>query len=284
MWRSLAEPKWSAVGSDPKRSVCAMPSAHRAAVNGWRCCRRRALRQRRRKTAKLWRLDGALERTIDVATLPVVSPRCPTACTLWSAPPSTSSCTTSTGRSSTPSRGTSSMYEVAVTGDGQHIISGSGDSRVKVWSVATKSLVGDCIGHNSAVLAVAVMPDGKRILSGSNDKTVRRWLLDGTQTDTFRLHTASVRALVALARQPARALRPRTTTPSSSSTPTTAPSCAPSSITRPGALPRAAARRPPLRQRLGRPHRLHRRARPRAAARNLVRPNEPNAYTSPTKK
>ena len=90
------------------------------------------------------------------------------------------------------------VYAVAVTGDGQHIISGSGDGRVKVWNVASKSLVGDCIGHNSAVHAVAVMPDGKRILSGSADKTVRRWLLDGTQTDTFRLHTGSVRALVAL--------------------------------------------------------------------------------------
>ena len=42
------------------------------------------------------------------------------------------------------------------------------------------------------------MPDGKRILSGATDKTVRRWLLDGTQTDSFRLHTGTVRALVAL--------------------------------------------------------------------------------------
>ena len=169
------------------------------------------------------------------------------------------SCTTSTGRSSTPSRGTP-RTRGGGDRDGQHIISGSQDRHVKVWSVATKSLVGDCIGP-IARAAVAVMPDGKRILSGSNDKTVRRWLLDGTQTDTFRLHpprcAPSWRCPTTSTPSPA-----RTTGPSSSSTPTTAVlrTCA----NGPGDVPRAAARRPPLRQRRGRPHRLHRRAWPRA--------------------
>ena len=40
----------------------------------------------------------------------------------------TSGCTTSTGRSSTPSRGTPTGYAVTVTPDGQHIISGSDDT------------------------------------------------------------------------------------------------------------------------------------------------------------
>ena len=161
---------------------------------------------------------------------------------------------------------TGHVLGVAVTRDGQHIISGSQDRRVKVWSVATKSLVGDCIGHNSAVSAVAVMPDGKRILSGGNDKTVRRWLLDGTQSDTFRLHAASVRALVALPdNQHAlsgsndrtvklfnvndgavlRTFKHHTTSSSAD-------------------LPGAAARRPPLRQRLERQDRPHRLPRPRS--------------------
>jgi WD40 repeat protein len=88
---------------------------------------------------------------------------------------------------------------VAVTHDGQYIISGAADYRVKAWSVASKSLVSTCAGHRGEVLAVAAMPDGQRILSGSVEHTVRVWLLDGTPENTFsELHTAWVRALVAL--------------------------------------------------------------------------------------
>jgi hypothetical protein len=86
---------------------------------------------------------------------------------------------------------------VAVTPDGQHIISGSVDLLVKVWSVASKSLLSTCAGHTHPVRAVAAMPDGQRILSGSDDTTVRVWLLDGTLENTFELNTG-VWALVAL--------------------------------------------------------------------------------------
>ena len=85
-----------------------------------------------------------------------------------------------------------------MTPNGQHIISGSLDNLLKVWSVASKSLVSTCAGHTDFVFAVAAMPDGQRILSGSRDKTVRVWLLNGTLENTFELHTDSVRALVAL--------------------------------------------------------------------------------------
>ena len=101
---------------------------------------------------------------------------------------------------------------LAVTPDGQHIISDShikgegfyvegeaADFSVKVWSVASKSLVSTCIGHTGlGVHAVAVMPDGQRILSGGDDETVRVWLLNGTLENTFELHEHYVMALVAL--------------------------------------------------------------------------------------
>jgi len=91
------------------------------------------------------------------------------------------------------------VYAVAVTPDGQHIISGSHDTLVKVWNIASKSLAVTCAGHTDEVNAVAAMPDGQRILSGGGDNTVRVWLLNGTLENTFKLHTYySVRALVAL--------------------------------------------------------------------------------------
>jgi WD40 repeat protein len=95
---------------------------------------------------------------------------------------------------------TRAVLAVAVTPDGQHIVSGSIDKLVKVWSVASKSLVSICAGHTDYVHAVAVMPDGQRILSGScdHDHTVRVWLLDGTLKNTFELHTDRASALVAL--------------------------------------------------------------------------------------
>ena len=54
-----------------------------------------------------------------------------------------------------------------------------------MWNVASKSLVGTCIGHTNGVMAVAAMPDGQRILSGGHDHSVRVWLLDGTHVNTF---------------------------------------------------------------------------------------------------
>ena len=92
------------------------------------------------------------------------------------------------------------LWALAVTPDGQHIISGA-DS-VKVWSVASKSLVSTCEGHTDEevdeVLSVAAMPDSQRILSGAGDGTVRVWLLDGTLKNTFKLHNNQVLALVAM--------------------------------------------------------------------------------------
>ena len=75
---------------------------------------------------------------------------------------------------------------------------------VKVWSVATKSLVSTCVGHTECILAVAAMPDGQRILSGgsnpysASDNTVRVWRLNGTLQNLFKLHKHEVNALVAL--------------------------------------------------------------------------------------
>jgi WD40 repeat protein len=92
----------------------------------------------------------------------------------------------------------STVWTVAVTPDGQHIISGGDNSLVKVWSVATKSLVSTCNGHTHYVEAVAAMPDSQRILSGSSDNTVRVWRLNGTLENTFTLHTGDVVTIVAL--------------------------------------------------------------------------------------
>ena len=81
------------------------------------------------ETAKLCTLDGA--RAHLRSALRAWSRRCPTACTLWSALPTGSGCTTSTGRLSTLQGLPDSPFAITVTIDGQHIISGAetGSSR-----------------------------------------------------------------------------------------------------------------------------------------------------------
>ena len=157
------------------------------------------------------------------------------------------------------------VLAVVVTRDGQHIISGSSDELFKVWSVATKSLVSTCEGHGGTVQRAG--GDARRPAHPQRRgrPTVRVWLLDGTLKNTFKLHNHHVLAIVALPDNQ-HALSGGTTTVKLFNV-------------NDGTVLRtfrhhlgwrevnsgAAARRPPLRQRLGRPHRPHRRARPRAA-------------------
>ena len=63
---------------------------------------------------------------------------------------------------------------VAVSPDGRHVVSGSGDT-VRVWELASGRQVGAPLtGHTEAVYAVAVTPDGRHVVSGGEDG-VRVW-------------------------------------------------------------------------------------------------------------
>jgi hypothetical protein len=163
------------------------------------------------RTAKLWTLDGAVERTFDVGSEVYCAAALPDSVHFV------------VGLGLGDHNGDVRLYHVdgtlvhtfkghansvwalAVTPDGQYIISCSDE--VNVWSVANKSLVSTCgevevedddTDHAEVFIAVAAMPDGQRFLSGGWDHTVRVWLLDGTLKNTFELHADWVNALVAL--------------------------------------------------------------------------------------
>ena len=167
------------------------------------------------RTAKLWTLDGAVERTFDVGSEVYCAAALPD-CVHFVV-----------GLGLGDHNGDVRLYHVdgtlvhtfkghansvwalAVTPDGQYIISCS--EEVNVWSVANKSLVSTCgeveveddDDHAEVFIALAAMPDGQRFLSGGWDHTVRVWLLDGTLKKTFQVHDDSellgtVWALVAL--------------------------------------------------------------------------------------
>jgi len=64
---------------------------------------------------------------------------------------------------------------VAVTADGQRVVSGSIDRTVRVWDLKVGQCLAILIGHTFRVDDIAVTADGRRAVSGSWDRTVRVW-------------------------------------------------------------------------------------------------------------
>ncbi|KAI2868054.1 hypothetical protein CBS11852_11391 [Aspergillus niger] len=64
---------------------------------------------------------------------------------------------------------------VAFSPDGQTVVSGSGDSTIKLWNAATGELQQTLKGHSDPVWAVAFSPDGQTVVSGSGDNTIKLW-------------------------------------------------------------------------------------------------------------
>jgi WD40 repeat protein len=74
---------------------------------------------------------------------------------------------------------TSSVRAVALgrIGEREIIVSGSGDTTVRIWDAASRKQLDALIGHFSSVRAVALWRVRGRqvIVSGSKDRTVRIW-------------------------------------------------------------------------------------------------------------
>jgi WD40 repeat protein len=68
------------------------------------------------------------------------------------------------------------VKSVAISPDGQRIVSGCFDKTVCVWDTATGEVVaGPFIKHTESVNSVQFSPDGQQIVSGSDDKTIYVW-------------------------------------------------------------------------------------------------------------
>jgi sterol desaturase/sphingolipid hydroxylase (fatty acid hydroxylase superfamily) len=81
---------------------------------------------------------------------------------------------------------TRAVRSVAVSADGQWIVSGSFDKTVKVWDVRSGRETRTITGHTSHVLAVGVSADGSRIVSAGADGTVKVWDESGAKVTLGR--------------------------------------------------------------------------------------------------
>ena len=80
------------------------------------------------------------------------------------------------------------VNSVALSPDGQHIVSGSDDQTIHVWNAMTgEAVAGPFRGHSGPVMSVAFFPDGQHIASGSkNEICVWNTLTGETVANPFR--------------------------------------------------------------------------------------------------
>jgi len=67
------------------------------------------------------------------------------------------------------------VTSVAISPDDRFVAAGSHGTVVRIWDVATRTLVHCLRGHTDSVFSVAFTPDGKGLVSCSKDKTLKYW-------------------------------------------------------------------------------------------------------------
>ncbi len=72
---------------------------------------------------------------------------------------------------------TNSVTSIAISPNGQTLVSGSRDKSIRLWQIGTGTWLRTLTGHHDAVTDLAISPDGKLLASGSQDKTIKLWHL-----------------------------------------------------------------------------------------------------------
>ncbi|MEO0458197.1 MAG: hypothetical protein AAF152_16675 [Cyanobacteria bacterium P01_A01_bin.114] len=68
-----------------------------------------------------------------------------------------------------------SVISLAISDDGQTLVSGGEDKAIKIWDGATGQLKKTLQSDSGVVQAVAIAPDGNTVVSGGGDRMVRIW-------------------------------------------------------------------------------------------------------------
>jgi WD40 repeat protein len=85
------------------------------------------------------------------------------------------------------------VRSVAISPDGQTLVSGSNDKTIKIWQLSTGQELRTLTGHSGWISSLAISPDGQTLVSGSWDKTIKIWQLStGQELRTLTGHSAHV--------------------------------------------------------------------------------------------
>jgi len=85
---------------------------------------------------------------------------------------------------------------VALTPDGNRVVSASSGQPLRVWDVNSGECLRTLEGHTEPVESVALTPDGNRVVSASDDDTLRVWDVNsGECLRTLEGHTEPVQSV-----------------------------------------------------------------------------------------
>ncbi|MCT7951590.1 WD40 repeat domain-containing protein [Ancylothrix sp. C2] len=85
---------------------------------------------------------------------------------------------------------------LAISPDGQHLVSGSFDKTLKIWDLHTGLLLHTLTAHLRGIFSVAITPDSQMFASASWDQTIKFWnITSGEMLDSIVAHSGSVRAI-----------------------------------------------------------------------------------------
>jgi WD40 repeat protein len=70
---------------------------------------------------------------------------------------------------------TDAVSSVAISTDGERIVTGSWDGTARVWDARTGQPLRELKGHTESVTSVAISTDGERIVTGSGDCSAKVW-------------------------------------------------------------------------------------------------------------
>ncbi|MGH7598278.1 MAG: hypothetical protein ACREOI_18135, partial [bacterium] len=70
---------------------------------------------------------------------------------------------------------TDRVYRVAITPDGKHIVSASGDNTIKVWDLISGQMLRTLTGYGSWINGIALTLDGHLAVSASSDFSIKVW-------------------------------------------------------------------------------------------------------------
>jgi WD40 repeat protein len=69
----------------------------------------------------------------------------------------------------------SPAFTLDVSPDGETMVTGSDDGRLRIWDVGSGEVLQTLTGHGSSVFSIAYSPDGTKMLSGDGDGTLFLW-------------------------------------------------------------------------------------------------------------